>query len=94
MDVILIDSKAYEKLKQDLFDFLSRKMEENALLYEGHAPSEEWISVKDAMRMLRVGRTKLQQLKNDGDIHFSQRKKKLLFHRKSVENYLRKFSTL
>lgn len=94
MDVIVIDSKAYEKLKQELFDFLVRKMEENALLPKSSEKSEEWLSVKDTMRFLHVGRTKLQELKNDGEIDFTQKNKKLLFHRKSLERYLKKYSTL
>jgi hypothetical protein len=94
MDVIVIDSKAYEKLKQELFDFLVRKMEENALLSKNSEKSEEWLSVKDTMHFLQVGRTKLQELKNHGEIDFTQKKKKLLFHRKSLERYLKKYSTL
>ena len=75
MDVIVIDSKAYEKLKQELFDFLVRKMEENALLLKNSEKSVEWLSVKDTMHLLQVGRTKLQELKNHGEIDFTQKKK-------------------
>lgn len=94
MEVIVIDSKAYEKLKQELFDFLSRKMEENAALAKSNDSLYEWVSVQEAMRLLNIGRTKLQELKNEGEIVFSQKKKKLLFHRKSIEKYLQKYSTL
>jgi hypothetical protein len=94
MEVIVIDSEAYGKLKQELFDFLSKKLEERMLLAANTSPYDEWLSVKETMRFLQVGRTKLQELKNKGEIHFTQRNRKLLFHRKSAEKYLKKYSTL
>lgn len=93
MEVIVIDSMAFEKLKQELFEFISQKMEEREHLLGIMNREYDWVDVKTAMQLLNVKRTKLQQLKNDGMIHFSQIKKKLLFSRKSIEAYLRKHST-
>ena len=42
------------------------------------------LSVKETMKLLRVGRTKLQEMKNDGQIPFTQYQKKLMFSRKGT----------
>lgn len=94
MEVILIDSIAYEKLKQELFEFLSKKMKESATALSETNAANDWVGVKETMKMLNVGRTKLQQMKNDGEIHFTQYRKKLQFSRKSINAFLKKHSTL
>ncbi len=94
MDVIVIDSVAYEKLKQELFEFLTKKMEEGAGARGEINAANDWIGVKETMKILNVGRTKLQEMKNDGEIHFTQYRKKLQFSRKSINAFLKKHSTL
>jgi phage pi2 protein 07 len=94
MEVIVIDSKAYLKLQEELFQFLERKFAEMQANQLKQKNMEDWISVKETMLLLPVGRTKLQQLKNDGLIHFTQHKKKLQFSRKSIESFKKKHSTL
>lgn len=93
MEVIVIESLAYEKLKQELFDFIWLKLEERERAVLKKSSQQDWVDVPTAMKLLNIRRTKLQQMKNNGEIHFMQNKKKLLFSRKSIEAYMLKHST-
>jgi excisionase family DNA binding protein len=78
-------------LMDTLFDKLVRYFESKNI--QGFASVtkdsiEDWVNVKTAMHLLQIGRTKLQQLKNDGAIRFTQDGKKLRFSRRSIEKYL------
>jgi excisionase family DNA binding protein len=53
----------------------------------------DWITVRDAMKILGVGRTKMQALKNEGEIRFTQDQKKLKFSLESIKKYLNDHST-
>ena len=78
-----------DELFDRFLEYADRKSRERVT-----APAaSDWVSVATAMQLLSVGRTKLQQLKNDGTIRFFQDKKKLRFSRKSIEKYLNDHSS-
>ena len=88
-----IGSPAYRKMLEEQFEFFEKKFRE----MDGRTstdPLDDWVSVAVAKRLLGVGRTKLQELKNEGQIAFTQHKKTLRFSRKSIELFLKKHSTL
>lgn len=95
MDVHLIQigSAAWDEMLQKQFEFFEKKFSELGNRSSSD-PLDDWVNVKTAMRLLNVGRTKLQEMKNAGVIHFTQDKKKLQFSRKSIADYKRKHSTL
>ncbi len=93
LHILQVDSPAYKKMLQEQFEFFEKKFSEMGVTTSAD-PLEDWVDVKTAMRLLNVRRTKLQELKNEGKIHFWQDKKKLQFSKKSIADYKRKHSTL
>ena len=78
---------------EEQFDFFQKKIHEMGT-GSSNMPVNDWISVAEAMNLLGVRRTKLQAMKNDGLIAFTQHKKTLRFSRKSIERFLKQHSTL
>lgn len=88
-----IGSPAYQKMLEEQFNFFQKRLNEMGVTSSAD-PLDDWVSVAQAMKLLNVKRTKLQELKNEGKVHFWQDKKNLQFSRKSIAEYKRKHSTL
>nr|WP_299073030.1 helix-turn-helix domain-containing protein [uncultured Allomuricauda sp.] len=84
MEVICLETKAF----YDLVDKVVKQMKG----VEGSNIQDKWVSEKEAMRLLRVtSKTTISQLRNNGDIRFSQpRKKIILYDTDSINEYLEK----
>lgn len=92
MEVIIIDSKAFKKLKEDLFEefkqvLIEAKKETLAQL----AMESDWISTEDAKKLLGIkSKSKMQQLRDYGEIVFTKPGKIILYSKKSIITYLNK----
>ncbi len=81
MNVICIEEKAFE----DLIAKVYRQVKD---LYEKDH-YDDWISGEEAMKMLGIKKTTLQELRNNGSIRFSQPSKKIiLYDRLSITKYI------
>ena len=92
MEVIIIDSKAYKKLKEELFEefkqvLIDAKKESLAQL----ALESDWVNTSEAKRLLGVkSKSKMQQLRDYGEIAFTKPGKIILYSKKSIIDYLNK----
>ncbi len=92
MEVIIIDSKAFKKLKEDLFEefkqvLIEAKKETLAQL----AMESDWISTEEAKKLLGIkSKSKMQQLRDYGEIVFTKPGKIILYSKKSIITYLNK----
>ena len=92
MEVIIIDSKAYKKLKEELFEefkqvLIEAKKESLAQL----ALESDWVNTSEAKRLLGVkSKSKMQQLRDYGEIVFTKPGKIILYSKKSIIDYLNK----
>ena len=92
MEVIIIDSKAFKKLKEDLFEefkqvLIEAKKETLAQL----AMESDWISTEEAKKLLGIkSKSKMQQLRDYGEILFTKPGKIILYSKKSIITYLNK----
>ena len=92
MEVIIIDSKAFKKLKEDLFEefkqvLIEAKKETLAQL----AMESDWIPTDEAKKLLGIkSKSKMQQLRDYGEIVFTKPGKIILYSKKSIINYLNK----
>ena len=92
MEVIIIDSKAFKKLKEDLFEefkqvLIEAKKETLAQL----AMESDWVNTAEAKRLLGVkSKSKMQKLRDFGEITFTKPGKIILYSKKSIIAYLNK----
>ncbi len=84
MEVICLETKAF----YDLVDKVVKRMKG----IERNEKQDKWVSEQEAMRLLRVtSKTTISKLRNNGDIRFSQpRKKIILYDTESINEYLEK----
>jgi len=84
MEVICLETKAF----YDLVDKVVKRMKG----IESNEKRDKWVSEQEAMRLLRVtSKTTISKLRNNGDIRFSQpRKKIILYDTESINEYLEK----
>lgn len=84
MEVICLETKAF----YDLVDKVVKRMKG----IENNETLDKWVSEQEAMRLLRVtSKTTISKLRNNGDIRFSQpRKKIILYDKDSINEYLEK----
>ncbi|MEP0367416.1 MAG: helix-turn-helix domain-containing protein [Cyclobacteriaceae bacterium] len=79
MDVIVIETEAFYAL-------LEKAMER---LQPNEPRLNKWIDAEEAMSLLGVAKTTLQNMRNNGDIEFSKiNSKTILYNRFSIEQYI------
>ena len=92
MEVIVIESEAFEQLKLEIKQYVKQALKE--LLEEKNlAENKEWITVEEAMKLLPYkSKTTWQKLRDNGTIEISQShgSRTILYSRKSINNYLNK----
>lgn len=90
MNVIVIDTEAFELLKKDLFDCVKSAMKK-AIDEKSSSDSSDWISLKEAQKLLPFkSRTSWQKLRDQDIIKFSQFGRKIMYSRVSILQYLSK----
>jgi hypothetical protein len=95
MEVILIETTAYYKLREETFSFFAQKIADlEAKIQAINNPIEDWVSPSTARTMLRIGKTKYHELKNAGVLQYTQHGRKVSISKKSVFDFMKKNSTL
>lgn len=93
-EIILLDSKALQELKKEIRQDIEVAVQ-NAVkaLLENLSSKSDWLNKDEAMRLLAVKKSRLQELRNEGAIVFSQRpgSKKILYSRSSILEYLENY---
>lgn len=82
MEVICIEEKAFYTLLDMVFEHIESRTEK--------VGSSQWIDAEEVMQLLRIkSKTTLQKLRDEGQIRFSQPKKKIiLYDRDSIYEFL------
>lgn len=82
MNVICLEEDAFYELVKQVVDKLKVKKTD---------VEPEWIDGEEAMRLLNCKKTKLQSLRNNGEIEYSQPSRKIVvYYRPSIIAYLEK----
>ena len=88
MNVIVLDSEAFEELKAQIKGYVKQGLLE--YLSEKHlAGNTDWISQKEAQSLLPYrSKTSWQNFRDKGVIVFSQSGRKIMYSRASIMKYL------
>ena len=90
MNVIVIDSEAYEQLKAELFIVVKKALKE-VELQNASAQKSDWISKSEAIKILHYSsRTSWQKLRDSGEISWSKMGRQIVYSRSSIEKYIAK----
>ncbi len=88
MEVIIIESEAFFKLLELAVERVGKKASN---VKSKEDPGSEWLSLAEAMKVLPYrSRTKWQELRDSGQIIFSQFGRKILYSHKSLTEYIKK----
>ncbi len=90
MEVIIIGSKAYKKLQEEQLNrFKEVLIEANKEALLQLSMESDWIRTEKAKKLLGVkSKSKMQQLRDYGEIEFTQPGKIILYSKKSIIDYL------
>ena len=90
MEVIIIGSKAYKKLQEEqLHRFKEVLIEANKEALLQLSMESDWIRTEEAKKLLGVkSKSKMQNLRDYGEIEFTQPGKIILYSKKSIIDYL------
>lgn len=92
MNVIVLDSEAFEQLKQEFKGYVKQALKE-FMQEKKFTESSDWITIAEAMKLLPYkSKTTWQNLRDTGTIDFSQspNSRNILYSRKSILNYINK----
>lgn len=92
MEVIVINSEAFEQLKLDLKKCVKEATEE-VLKEKLSVSHSDWITIEEAMKLLPYkSKTTWQKLRDTGTISISQspNSRVILYSKKSIMDYLKK----
>lgn len=90
MEVIVINTEAYEKLKQELVVIVKKAIAE-VLSDKKAVDNSDWISWDEAKKLLPYkSKTSWQQFRDKGLIEFtkSEKGRTIMYSKKSIINYL------
>lgn len=88
MNIIVIESEAFEMLKLELKQYVKLALKE--VLHEMQlAESSDWITIDEAKRLLPYSsKTTWQKFRDTGTIKFSQNGRNILYSKKSIQQFL------
>ncbi len=92
MNVIVLDSEAFEQLKLEFKGYVKQALNE-FIREKNIAETSEWITIEEAMKLLPYkSKTTWQKLRDKGIIEISQSpgSRNILYSKKSIQNYLNK----
>ena len=90
MEVIVLDSDAFEQLKQEIKGFVKQALHE-FIREKNLSETSDWINLEEAMKLLPYkSKTTWQKLRDNGIIEISQSpgSRAILYSKKSIINYL------
>ena len=92
MEVIVIESEAFEQLKLEIKQYVKLALKE--LLEEKNlSDNNNWITIDEAMKLLPYkSKSTWQKLRDNGLIEISQSlgSRNILYSKKSIQNYINK----
>ena len=87
VEVIIFQSDAYRKLQEELIGLFKQALKDAIKEQE---PASDWVTYKEAQELLPYrSKTKWQQLRDRGEIVFSQFGRKILYSRQSLIDYVK-----
>ena len=92
MNVIVLESAAFEQLKQEFKGYVKQALKE-FMQEKKFTDSSDWITIVEAMKLLPYkSKTTWQNLRDTGTIDFSQspNSRNILYSKKSILNYINK----
>ncbi len=92
MEVIVLNSEAFEQLKQEFKGYVKQALTEFIREKNSHENSE-WITIEEAKKLLPYkSKTTWQKFRDQGIIDFTQppNSRNILYSKKSILNYLNK----
>lgn len=90
MEIIVIESAAFEKLKLELASIVKDSLN-TYLKEEKRSVEDDWISLLEAKKLLPYSsKTKWQQLRDNGVIVFSKMNRKIMYSKKSLISFIEK----
>ena len=90
MEVIVLDSKALDQLKTELFGYVKKAITE-VLAEKKTADNSDWIPIEEAKKLLPYkSKTSWQKFRDTGVITFTKAEKgrNIMYSRKSIINFL------
>ena len=86
MDVIVLESQAYYRLLEELDQKIKKAVAEALKKNE-----DDWVDGDEAKQLLKIkSKSKLQSLRDNGEITFSQHGRIILYYRPSILEFLKK----
>jgi excisionase family DNA binding protein len=85
MNVVVLQSEAFNQLQQNTFALMRRLFEE-----ERKKPVIEWLDNKEAAALLKVSMRTMQSWRDEGLIGFSQIGGKIYYNREDIDRMLLK----
>lgn len=87
MEVIVIEKESYKKLQQEQFERFKKALAE--VHAKAKSQDHNWITPKEAHTLLGYrSKTKLQELRDRGEIQYSQHGRTIMYSRKSIIAFL------
>lgn len=87
MEVIVLDSDAYNQLKKEIFEGFENSLKK--FLDSGDQIQNDWISLAEAQKLLPLkSKTSWQKMRDNGTIKFAQIGRKIMYSRKSILKYI------
>ncbi len=94
MEIIVLETKAYEKLHDELIQRFQLAMEEaQKKALEAVSPENDWIDTQTAKQLLGVrSKTKMQELRDEGSVRFTQHGRIIKYSKKSILQFLNNYA--
>ena len=93
MNVIVIESEAFEELKLELKQYVKQALKE-VLLEKQQVETSDWIDWEGAKKLLPYkSKTTWQKFRDEGIIAFTQNGRNIMYSRKSIIKFLEGNST-
>lgn len=90
MEVILLDSAAYQRMLSENKDMIAKAVSEAIKECCPTKQEKVWLTEKEAQELLPYrSKTKWQELRDRGLIIYSQFGRKILYQRESILNYIK-----
>jgi hypothetical protein len=83
MEVVVLQSEAYNQLQQSTFSYMRKLMEQ-----ERKKSYIEWLDNNDAAALLKVSKRTLQAWRDEGLLTFSSMGGKIFYNREDIDRML------
>jgi hypothetical protein len=89
MELIIFEKEAYYKMMAEITSMIKASIKDAQLEVIKSKTEVDWIDTDEAKELLNVrSKTKMQQLRSNGDVLFTKYGRKIKYSRKSIINLL------